>query len=110
MLAHSLKTYFPSAPRPAGDIAPQDFAQYVKKYPKIAAHVARACTQRQAAFLRYLWKDRLNCEIDRGLVLTCEFIAKRGLLFAFLNTDPTNEATEKFITIYDAITYGMHNK
>lgn len=41
MLAHSLKTYFPSAPRPAGDIAPPDFAQYVKKYPKIAAHVAR---------------------------------------------------------------------
>lgn len=110
MLAHSLKTYFPSAPRPAGDIGPKDFAQYVDKYPKVAAHVSLSCVKQQAAFLRYLWKDVLKCEADRGFILTCEFIAKRGCLFSFLDTRMTNPAVEKFIEIYDAINYGMHNK
>lgn len=110
MLMHSLKTYFPSAPRPAGDITPQEFAAYVNKYPKVAAHVSLSCEKQQAAFLKYLWKDVLKCEADRAFVLTCEFIAKRGRLFEFVDTRTTNPATEKFFGIYDAISYGMQNK
>ena len=43
-------------------------------------------------------------------MLTCEFIAKRGCLFEFVDTRMTNPATEKFFGIYDAISYGMQNK
>lgn len=109
MLAHSLKTYFPTAPRPAGDIAPHDFAKYVNKYPKVAAHISLACTARHAAFLRYLWKGFYLSPSDRAFVLTCDFIAKSAMLFRFIDLEDDDVKTEFFL-IYNAINYGMRHK